>query len=181
MLYIVTVVECIIHLYIPQHTNLQYIFEVGTSDRIPIFRSSNSCRTKKTLSEYRTNIAIPLQLPDKLHGTSDSPIAIGLTEMYWTKNGELLFFLCVFLRIFPLSDDFFSRISAKTHMRCWRLYCAVGVPADASTVAGSTTISGIPAVAVLPFAVDVCDVPIVSAAVSNVLVESSCCCCWCPC
>ncbi len=100
MLYIVTVVECIIHLYIPQHTNLQYIFEVGTFDRIPIFRPFDSCRTKKTLSEYRTNIAIPLQLPDKQHWTSDSPIAIGLTEMYRTKNGEFLLFLCVFLQEF---------------------------------------------------------------------------------
>jgi hypothetical protein len=66
-------------------------------------------------------------------------------------------------------------------MSCWRLYFAVGVSADASAVAGSSTISGIPAVVALPPAVDVCDVPIVSAAVSNVLVVSSCCYCWCIC
>ncbi len=52
-------------------------------------------------------------------------------------------------------------------MYCWRLYCAVGPPADASTVAGSSTISGTPADAGLPSAVDVCDVPIVSPAVSS--------------
>jgi hypothetical protein len=62
-------------------------------------------------------------------------------------------------------------------MNCWRLYCAVGVPADASTVAGSSTISDIPAIAGLPSVVDVCDVHIVSAAVDNVLVVSSCYCC----
>jgi hypothetical protein len=56
-------------------------------------------------------------------------------------------------------------------MSSWRLYSIVGVSADASTVAGSSTISGIPAV------VDVCDVPIVSTAVSKVLVVSSCCYC----
>ncbi len=40
-------------------------------------------------------------------------------------------------------------------MSCWRPYCAVGVPADASTVVGkSPTISGIFIVAGLPSAVD---------------------------
>ncbi len=43
--------------------------------------------------------------------------------------------------------------------------CAVGVPANAITVVGST-IAGILAFACLPSAVDVCDVPIVSAAVA---------------
>jgi hypothetical protein len=67
----------------------------------------------------------------------------------------------------------FSRISTKIHellafiLCCWPLYCAVGVPADASTVVGISTISGIPAVEGLSFAVNVCDVPIVSAAVAN--------------
>jgi hypothetical protein len=50
-------------------------------------------------------------------------------------------------------------------MSFWHLYCVVGVPANISTVAGNSTISGIPAVAGLPSAVDVCDVPIISAAV----------------
>ncbi len=62
--------------------------------------------------------------------------------------------------------DYFLPFQQKL-MNCWRLYCAVGVPADASTVAGSYTISGIPAIAGLPLAVDVCDVPIVSPAVAN--------------
>ncbi len=48
----------------------------------------------------------------------------------------------------------------------------------AITVGGISSISGIPDVAGLPSAVDLCDVPIVSAAVANVLVVSSCCCCW---
>jgi hypothetical protein len=60
-------------------------------------------------------------------------------------------------------------------MSCWRPYCAVGIPADASTVVG------IPAIAGIRPADDVCDVPTVSAAVANVLIVSSCCCCWCPC
>jgi hypothetical protein len=50
-------------------------------------------------------------------------------------------------------------------MSCWRLYCAVGVTNDASTVVGISTTSGNPALAGLPYAVDVCDVPFVSAAV----------------
>ncbi len=92
------------------------IAQVGTSDRIPIFQYSDSCRTKKALSEYRTNIAIGLQLSDQLHWTSDSPIAIGLTEMYRTTNWEFLFFLCVFLHEF---SPFISRN--------WRLCCAVSI------------------------------------------------------
>jgi hypothetical protein len=32
-------------------------------------------------------------------------------------------------------------------MSCWCFYCAVGIPADASTVGGISTISGIPFVA----------------------------------
>jgi hypothetical protein len=66
-------------------------------------------------------------------------------------------------------------------MSCWRSYCAVGIPADASTVDGISTISCISTVAGLPSAVDVCDVPIVSVAIANVLAVSSCCRCWCPC
>ncbi len=45
----------------------------------------------------------------------------------------------------------------------------------AITVVCISTISGIPATAGLPSAVDVCDVP-AAAAVDNVLVVSSCCC-----
>jgi hypothetical protein len=52
-----------------------------------------------------------------------------------------------------------------------------------NAVVGVPNLSGIPAIAGLPSAVDVCGVPIVSAvvypAVANVLVVSSCCCC-CP-
>jgi hypothetical protein len=43
-----------------------------------------------------------------------------------------------------------------------------------------STISGILAVAGLPSAIDVCNVPIVSADAANVLVVDSCCCCWRP-
>ena len=46
------------------------------------------------------------------------------------------------------------------------IYCADGVPDDANTVVGISTISGISAIASLPSAVDVCDVPIVSAAIA---------------
>ncbi len=52
------------------------------------------------------------------------------------------------------------------------IYCAVGIPNDASTVAGISTTSGNPALAGLPYAVDVCDVPFVSAAVANVLISN---------
>jgi hypothetical protein len=62
-----------------------------------------------------------------------------------------------------------------------RSYCAVGVPADVSTVVGIFTFPGTSAVAGLPSVIDVCDVAIGSAAAGNVLVVSSCCCCWCPC
>jgi hypothetical protein len=62
-------------------------------------------------------------------------------------------------------------------MSCSPPYYAVGVPADVSTVVGISAISGISAIASLPSAVDVCDVPIVSAAVAKVLVVSCCCCC----
>ncbi len=50
-------------------------------------------------------------------------------------------------------------------MSCWHPYCAVGVPADYCCLLVST-FSGVLAIACLPFAVDVCDVPIVSAAVA---------------
>jgi hypothetical protein len=39
-------------------------------------------------------------------------------------------------------------------MICWRPYSAVGVPADASTVVGVSTISGILVIASLPSSVD---------------------------
>jgi hypothetical protein len=57
-------------------------------------------------------------------------------------------------------------------MSCWRLYCAVGVPDDANAVACSSTVSGSgnPAVAGFSSAAYVCDVPLVSDAVSNKLV-----------
>ncbi len=75
-------------------------------------------------------------------------------------------------------------------MRYWCPYfsdtsVAVGVLADATTVVGISEVAGIPPVAFLSYAVDVCDVSFVSAAVlptvNYVLVERSCCCCWRPC
>jgi hypothetical protein len=42
---------------------------------------------------------------------------------------------------------------------CWPIYCAVGVPDDASTVFGISTIFGIPAVVGPLSAVDACNVP----------------------
>ncbi len=61
-------------------------------------------------------------------------------------------------------------------MSCWHPYCAVGVPSllmlllllVISTIFASLAVSG------LPPAVDVCNVPIVSTAVVNFLVASSC-------
>jgi len=58
--------------------------------------------------------------------------------------------LCLSSQIFRRSDEFF----AKPH-ELLVFYCAVGVPAVASTVVGISTISGIPFVAGLPSAVDV--------------------------
>jgi hypothetical protein len=40
-------------------------------------------------------------------------------------------------------------------MSCCHFYCAIGIPADASTVVGISTISGIPFVAGLPSAGEV--------------------------
>ncbi len=80
--------------------------------------------------------------------------------------------MCLASQISPYLTTFL-RISAKTHefLAC----CAVGVPADTSTVVGISTIYGIHAVMGLPSAVDVCDARIVCIAVANVLVVSSCC------
>jgi hypothetical protein len=51
---------------------------------------------------------------------------------------------------------------------------AAGVPVDASTAVGVSTVAGIPTVAGLPSAVDVCDVPVDSAAVSPTEFKVSC-------
>ncbi len=140
-------------------TTVQYISnrqgltaEVGTSDKIPIFRYSDSCRTKKTLSDsYRTD----WNVSDQKWGILTLPLCLSsqISPFWWL------------FREFPQN---------------WHLYSAVGAPADARTVASSSTIFDIPAVAGLPSAVGICDLPIVST-VSYVLVVRSCCCCWCPC
>jgi hypothetical protein len=59
--------------------------------------------------------------------TSDSPIAIGLPETYWTKRAILLFFFVFFTKFRP-SDEFFSN------------YC------ENSLVVGFNIVSGISAV-----------------------------------
>jgi hypothetical protein len=86
----------------------------------------DSYRTNKKLSKYRSTIATGLQLSDHQQQTSESPIDIGLTEIYRTK-WEIF-------TIFDLSPQSFavlatfSRISAQTHY-------AVGAPADTNTEA----------------------------------------------
>ncbi len=65
------------------------------------------------------------------------------------------------------------RISSKTHELIAPILYRL-LPADVSTVVGISSISGIYAIAGLPSAVDVCDVPIVSAAVAGAPAE--CCC-----
>ncbi len=69
-------------------------------------------RTKKQLSEYWSNTAIGLQLSCQHHWTSDSPIAMGLTEIYWKKRVIFTLFLCIFSRIFAVLPRF-SQISAS--------------------------------------------------------------------
>jgi hypothetical protein len=77
-------------------------------------------------------------------------------------------FLGLSSQIFRVYLKTFWRISAK-HRSCWRPYCAVGVPSDAIFYYCCwlvSTISGILAVAGLPSAVDICDVPNVSVSVA---------------
>ncbi len=85
---------------------------MGTSDRIPIFRYCDSYRTKN-------NIDIILQLSDEQYLTFDSPIAIGLSEIYWNKKRNFSSF-CVFLY------KFFWRIFRefqRTFMSCLHFWC----------------------------------------------------------
>ncbi len=76
--------------------------------------------------------------------------------------GNFSYFLRLFSRIFRRSEEFLANFHGSMSG------CAVGVPADSVTVVGQ------PAIACLPSAVDVCDVPIVSAAVAGVPAEY----CW---
>jgi hypothetical protein len=61
------------------------------------FLYSDSYRTKKIFSKYLTNIG--LQISEQKQSTSDSPIAIRVTEIYWIKMGNFHSF-CVFLHDF---------------------------------------------------------------------------------
>ncbi len=76
---------------------------------LPIeFPYYDSYRTKWQLSEYLTNLSIGFQLLDCLDWTFNSPIVIGITVIYRTKNGEfLLFFTSFFTNLLP-SDDFLA-------------------------------------------------------------------------
>jgi hypothetical protein len=51
-------------LFVPLSLILRVTAEVGSSNRIPIFRYSDCYRTKAQLSEYPTNISIGLQLSE---------------------------------------------------------------------------------------------------------------------
>jgi hypothetical protein len=84
---------------------------VGTSDRIAIFRFADSYRTKKKQSEYWSSKAIRLQISDKQSWTSDSPIAIGLAEIYQTKKGNFYSFSLYFITKFCRSGEFFANFS----------------------------------------------------------------------
>ncbi len=90
----------------------------------------------KKIMEYRTNIAIKLQLSNQQHQTSDNPIVIGLTEIYQTKNCLLLLFQCIFnnflhhtesgrfLRFLVVFMEFWSFfIWASVYLKNVRLTC----------------------------------------------------------
>jgi hypothetical protein len=89
------------------------------------FLYSDSYWTKKKLSKYLTNTG--LQISEQKQSTSDRPIAIRLTEIYRIKMGNFYSFLCVSSRLF--------REFPRKLISCWRPYCAIGVPAVASTEA----------------------------------------------
>ncbi len=125
---------------------------------------------------------IGLQLSDWQHWTSDSPIAIRLTEIYRTKNREFftIFFtnfspFCRLFCEFPRNTDFLASILC-CWCPCW-CYCwywlfwhplwIVSLLLLTSFCCWQvSTISGILAIACLPSAVDVRDVSIVSAPVA---------------
>ncbi len=78
------------------------------------------------------------QLSDQQHCTSDSPKAIGLTEIYRQRKKEQCFFFSLSSsRIIHVLASF-SRVSVKTHELLASIlflhFCSVGVSADANTI-----------------------------------------------
>ncbi len=72
-----------------------------------------------------------LQRSEWPHWTSDSPIATGLAEIYRTKQEKFLLFLAYFLQcFFPSLHKFMRKL------------CFIGVPANASTIAGVPAVAG---------------------------------------
>jgi hypothetical protein len=110
-----------------------------------ICRPSNSTVSEDAWIEPRTVATLALTARRSNHSARSHPrtnIAIGLTAI-GLKMGDFY--------------SFFNEFPRKLIKRLCP-YCAVGVPADASAVVGISTISGIPALAGLPSAIDVCDV-----------------------
>ncbi len=67
-----------------------------------------------------------------------SRISIGLTEIYRTRNGQFLLFLCLFQKS-RRSEEFSANELLASIRTVYGISVAVSVPADARTVAGVST------------------------------------------
>ncbi len=142
-----------------------------------ICKSARGLAISIAISQVTIWMVTNIGISDQQQWTSDS------YRTYWNisdKKWEIVPLLYVFLHKFVAVLTIFWQVPRKL-MSCWRPYCAVGVPADASTVLEQSLLFyGILFVAVsLLLLTNV--MFLLSLLLLNVLVVCSCYCCWCPC